>query len=80
MGTAERRAHLAAIGSEDFVPGEAQMARLHIDGEALALLPGDRFIVRGFAKTAAAGATQGGGRVLDTAPPRRRLALGAGSG
>jgi len=72
VGTAERRAHLAAIGSEDFVPGEAQMARLHIDGEALALLPGDRFIVRGFAKTAAAGATLGGGRVLDTAPPRRR--------
>ncbi|MDE0886311.1 MAG: selenocysteine-specific translation elongation factor [Myxococcota bacterium] len=71
-GTAERRAHLAAIGSETFAPGDTQMARLHIDGEALALLPGDRFIVRGFAKTANAGATLGGGIVLDTAPPRRR--------
>ena len=69
VGTAERRAHLAAIGKSGFVPGEDGFARLHIDGEALALLPGDRFIVRGFAKSATAGATVGGGIVLDCAPP-----------
>ena len=72
VGTAERRAHLAAIGAAAFTPGEAQMARLHVDGDGLALLPGDRFIVRGFAKNSAAGATVGGGIVLDTAPPHRR--------
>ena len=72
VGTAERRAHLAAIGKSGFVPGEDGFARLHIDGEALALLPGDRFIVRGFAKSATAGATVGGGIVLDCAPPQRR--------
>jgi len=72
VGTAERRAHLAAIGKKAFLPGEAGFARLHIDGEGLALLPGDRFIVRGFAKNAMAGSTVGGGIVLDCAPPRRR--------
>jgi selenocysteine-specific elongation factor len=35
-------------------------------------LPGDRFVLRGFAATTAAGATWGGGVVLDVAPPRRR--------
>ncbi|HIL01627.1 MAG TPA: selenocysteine-specific translation elongation factor [Myxococcales bacterium] len=72
VGTAERRAHLAAIGRPAFLPGEAGFARLHVDGEGLALLPGDRFIVRGFAKNAMAGSTVGGGVVLDCAPPRRR--------
>jgi selenocysteine-specific elongation factor len=72
VGTAERRAHLAAIGAAAFLPGQSTYARLHIDGPGLAVLPGDRFIVRGFAKSAAAGATLGGGVVLDAAPPPRR--------
>ena len=72
VGTAERRAHLAAIGTDDFVPGAELFARLHVDGEPVAMLPGDRFIVRGFARTEAAGATLGGGVVLDIAPPHRR--------
>lgn len=72
VGTAERRAHLAAIGGPAFLPGETNFARLHVDGEGLALLPGDRFIVRGFAKSPSAGATLGGGVILDVAPPRRR--------
>lgn len=71
-GTAERRARLAPIGLDAFVPGETGFARLHVDGEPMVLLPGDRFIVRGFARSAAGGATFGGGRVLDVAPPRRR--------
>ena len=71
-GTSERRARLAPIAADAFLPGESAFARLHVDGDAVALLPGDRFIVRGFARTAAAGATLGGGVVLDVAPPHRR--------
>ncbi len=71
-GTSERRARLAPIGSDGFRPGERGYARLHIDGEGVAMLPGDRFIVRGFARVEGAGATIGGGTILDVAPPHRR--------
>ena len=71
-GTAERRARLAGIGGADFQPGASSFARLHIEGPPLALLPGDRFIVRGFAKTQGTGATLGGGIVLDAHPPPKR--------
>jgi selenocysteine-specific elongation factor len=72
VGTAERRARLAAIGGAGFQPGEASFARVHLDGDPLALLPGDRFIARGFARTEMGGSTLGGGVVLDIAPPHRR--------
>jgi selenocysteine-specific elongation factor len=68
VGTAARRAHLAKIGGEHFEPGERGFARVHLDDGTLALLPGDRFVVRGFAS----GATLGGGEILDVAPPQRR--------
>jgi selenocysteine-specific elongation factor len=71
-GTAKRRAWLAPIGDEPLRPGEVGFARVHIDGEPVALAPGDRFIARGFARNAAAGSTIGGGVVLDVAPPHRR--------
>ena len=71
-GTAERRAHLAPIASDSFKPGARGFARLHIDGPPVPLLPGDRFIARGFARTQGAGGTVGGGVVLDIAPPHRR--------
>ena len=35
-------------------------------------VPGDAFVVRGFARTSSGGSTLGGGRVLDAHPPRRR--------
>jgi len=70
--TCERRARLAPIGTDELVPGERGFARIHIDGEPLPVLPGDRFIVRGFARSESSGATLGGGVVLDVAPPRRR--------
>lgn len=72
VGTTERRARLAPIGSDGFLPGERGFARLHVEGEPVALLPGDRFIVRGFSGAGSGGATLGGGVVLDVAPPRRR--------
>jgi selenocysteine-specific elongation factor len=70
--TCERRAHLAPIGADELLPGERGFARIHVDGEPLPVLPGDRFIVRGFARSESAGATLGGGVVLDVAPPHRR--------
>jgi len=72
VGTAERRARLATIGASHFVPGSRGFARIHVDGDPVPLLPGDRFIVRGFARTEGAGGTLGGGVVLDVAPPHRR--------
>jgi len=72
VGTAERRAHLAAIGAAGIHPGGTSFARVHVDGDAVALLPGDRFIARGFARTDMGGSTLGGGVVLDVAPPHRR--------
>jgi selenocysteine-specific elongation factor len=71
-GTAERRAHVAPIGADRIVPGACGFARIHIEGEPVPVLPGDRFILRGFSRTALGGSTLGGGVVLDVAPPRRR--------
>jgi selenocysteine-specific elongation factor len=70
-GTAERRALVSPIGAVLLAPGGNGPARVHVQGEPLALLPGDRFVVRGFARTGS-GTTLGGGFVLDVAPPRRR--------
>lgn len=72
-GTAERRARMAPIGATGFVPGRPGYARIHIEGDPLPLLPGDRFVARGFARSVQHGATVGGGVVLDVAPPHRRL-------
>ena len=72
-GTTERRARLAPIGEKPIEPGDRGFARIHVEGAPLALLPGDRFVVRGFARDAGVGSTLGGGIVLDVAPPHRRL-------
>jgi selenocysteine-specific elongation factor len=72
-GTAERRARLAPIGGDRIDPGKRSFARIHLEETPLALLPGDRFILRGFARITGGGASVGGGTVLDVAPPHRRL-------
>jgi selenocysteine-specific elongation factor len=72
VGTAERRARVAPIGGVGLTPGEVGYARIHVEGAPLPLLPGDRFVLRGFARTEMGGTTLGGGVVLDVAPPRRR--------
>jgi selenocysteine-specific elongation factor len=69
-GTAERLARIAPIGAPALVPGASGFARIHL-AAPMALLPGDRFVLRGFARTAI-GATLGGGVVLDASPPHRR--------
>ncbi len=71
-GTAERRARVGPIGSKSLQSGGVGYARLHIDGDPVPLLPGDRFILRGFARTEMGGSTLGGGVILDIAPPHRR--------
>lgn len=71
-GTAERRARLLPIGGGAVEPGESAFARIHVEGPPLPLLPGDRFVLRGFSRIPGGGATFGGGLVLDPAPPRRR--------
>jgi selenocysteine-specific elongation factor len=71
-GTAERRARVAPIGAPHLTPGESGFARVHIEAEPVAVLPGDRYVLRGFARTAMGGSTLGGGTVLDVAPPHRR--------
>ena len=71
-GTTERRARVAPIGEKPIAPGDRAFARIQLDGPPLALLPGDRFVLRGFARDAGVGSTLGGGIVLDVAPPHRR--------
>jgi len=71
LGTAERRARVALVGRDALPPGDAGFARLHVDGAPVAALPGDRYVLRGFARTEL-GATLGGGVVLDVDPPHRR--------
>lgn len=71
-GTSERCARVAPIGTGGLTPGSRGFARVHVEGDPVAVLPGDRFIVRGFARTALGGCTLGGGVVLDNAPPHRR--------
>ena len=71
-GTTERRARIAPIGEKPIGPGDRGFARIHVEGPALALLPGDRFVVRGFARDAGVGSTLGGGIVQDVTPPHRR--------
>lgn len=85
-GSARRRARVAPIGPPPATDaGEVRdgdnagsaggggmlLARIHLDDGAAPLLPGDGFVLRGFARRAGS-ATLGGGRVLDIAPPRRR--------
>jgi selenocysteine-specific elongation factor len=71
-GTAERVVRLAPIGAERIAPGTTELARVHLEGEPLPTLPGDRFVVRGFTRRERFGMTLGGGVVLDVAPPHRR--------
>jgi selenocysteine-specific elongation factor len=71
VGTSERRARVAPIGGR-LEPGTQGFARVHIEGDPVPVLPGERFVLRGFARTEMGGATLGGGRVLDVAPPHRR--------
>ena len=77
VGTTARRAHAVPIAVEALAPGARGFARIHLEQDAgavrgLPLLPGDAFVLRGFARISGSGSTLGGGRVLDAHPPKRR--------
>jgi len=73
-GTLARRARISPLGPDALPPGAVGFARLWLEGTPAPLLPGDRFVLRGFTRLAHGGQTLGGGVALDVAPPRRRRA------
>lgn len=65
IGAGEFPVRLRVLGPETLAPGQRGAVRIHL-AQSLALLPGDRFIVR----EAGRNETVGGGEVLDVAPVR----------
>lgn len=70
-GTALVAAGVTLLDADRLEPGAEGFARLRLK-ERVCVLPGQRFIVRGFDKATVAGRTLGGGVVLDPEPVRRR--------
>jgi selenocysteine-specific elongation factor len=71
VGTAQVPAVVALLDRAELRPGDTALAQLRL-GEPAAALPGQRFILRGFAVLEGRGKTVGGGRVLAVAAPKRR--------
>jgi selenocysteine-specific elongation factor len=71
VGTTERLARVRLLDRERLEPGEAAYASVRF-GAPVLVVEGDRFILRGYSRTADGGWTVGGGRVLDVSPPRMR--------
>lgn len=63
VGSGEHAVSLRVLGSPSVEPGEGGLVRLHLP-VPLALLPGDRYVLRDAGRSA----TVGGGEVLDVAP------------
>lgn len=70
-GTAIVEAGVTLLDADRLEPGARGPARLRLR-ERIAVLPGQRFILRGFDRPDAAGRTLGGGVILDPEPVRRR--------
>jgi selenocysteine-specific elongation factor len=71
--TTQENAVVIPLEGAAIEPGATAMAQVHL-GRKVALLPGDRFILRGFATLPGYGTTVAGGRVLRVHAPRRRRA------
>ena len=71
VGTAQVPATLALLDRGELAPGATAFVQLRL-GAPVAALPGQRFILRGFAVLEGRGKTVGGGRVLAVAAPKRR--------
>ncbi len=71
VGTAQVQAAVALLDRQELAPGATAPAQLRL-ASPVAALPGQRFILRGFAKLDGRGATLAGGRILSVASPRRR--------
>lgn len=71
VGTAQVSATVALLDRTELPPGGTAFVQLRL-AEPVAALPGQRFILRGFAVLEGRGKTVGGGRILAVAPPKRR--------
>jgi selenocysteine-specific elongation factor len=71
VGTAQVPAAVSLLDRGEIGPGQTAWAQLRL-GQPVAALPGQRFILRGFAVLEGRGKTVGGGRILSVASPRRR--------
>ena len=69
--TTQENASLVLYERQPIPPGGRGLAQLHLR-RPVALLPGDRFILRGFRALPGHGATLAGGRVIRILGPRRR--------
>ena len=70
-GTAQRLAQVTLLDRERALPGETVLAQIQLD-QPLCALPGDRFVLRGFAPQKNHGTTVGGGRILRVLGGRHR--------
>jgi selenocysteine-specific elongation factor len=64
--TTHQDATLVLVGRSSLAPGETGFAQIHLP-RAVALLPGDRFVLRGFRALPGHGSTIAGGRVVRVA-------------
>ena len=72
-GTTQRMASLVLVEKEELQPGDEALAQIRLDvSEALAALPGDRFIVRGFEVQKHYVTTIGVGEVIRVMAPKAR--------
>ena len=72
LGTAQRLANITLLDREQLEPGQTGLAQLTL-AEPLCVMPGDRFVLRGFALQKNHGTTLGGGTILrNLATPQRR--------
>jgi selenocysteine-specific elongation factor len=71
VGTAQVEAAVGLLDRGEIAPGQGAFAQLRLE-EPVAALPGQRFILRGFAAIEGRGRTVAGGRVLAIAARRRR--------
>jgi selenocysteine-specific elongation factor len=70
-GTAQSLATVTLLDASEIAPGGTGLAQLHLDSPFV-LLPGDHFILRGFALQKHHGTTTGGGTVIRTLGARTR--------
>ncbi len=79
IGTAQRLCNITLLDREQLEPGQSAFAQIAV-AEPLCVMPGDHFVLRGFALQKNHGTTLGGGTVLrNLATPQRRKnsAIGA---
>ena len=71
LGTAQTLVLVTLLDRERLEPGDSALAQLQL-AQPLSALPGDRFVLRGFAPQKNHGTTVGGGLVLRVLPARHR--------